>query len=241
VNILRISSAAVQLFVILFALAQLACADEFLGECSHPACGKVCRLVCEKKKLTSICYGCKSEDRCLPGPSIRGCKHCAVCDGNCAAKSAADCNECRPQCKFCWYDWFPCGCAETRSICKLKKYQAEKEIAWYHWEVVDAGCCNCGTAAARGDENNAKSAKTTSRTIFKPAPDDAKIGEVFAVTDEEWVKLAAILGTDPTEVSPAVVTEAGKPVSVTTSDQPETDSAEAKVPTFAERLRGLVR
>lgn len=237
----RVSCAAVRSIVIIIAFSQTVSADDFLGDCTHPGCGKVCKLVCEKKKLTSICYGCKSEDRCLPGPSIRGCKHYAVCDGNCTAKPAADCNECQPQCKFCWYDWFPCGCAETRSVCKLKKYQAEKEIAWYHWEVVDASCCGCRATAVKSDAIGGKSAKTAPRAIYKPAPEDAKIGDVLAVTDEEWVKLAAMLGTDPTEVSSTVVAESKQLTDAAASEQGQPGDASAKTPTIADRLRGLVR
>src|SRR2546423_1828823 len=61
-------------------------ADEFLLDGSRPACGKVCKLVCETKKLTAICYGSENKDICLPEPSRAGCKHCAVCYG----KSAGD-------------------------------------------------------------------------------------------------------------------------------------------------------
>src|SRR5262245_56484775 len=43
--------------------------------CAHSgcqaACEKVCRLVCETKKVTKIEYSCQCEDFCVPGPSER--------------------------------------------------------------------------------------------------------------------------------------------------------------------------
>src|SRR3989304_2141859 len=45
------------------------------GCATRPACGKVCRLVCETKTLTSTCYGSECDTICIPGPSRRGCKH----------------------------------------------------------------------------------------------------------------------------------------------------------------------
>src|SRR5215211_4736760 len=39
-------------------------ADELNLDKPRPACGKVCKLVCETKKLTAICYGSESKDIC---------------------------------------------------------------------------------------------------------------------------------------------------------------------------------
>lgn len=56
-------------------------------ECSCQHCGRmaecrqICRLVYLEKKVEVICWSCKSEDYCVPGPSEQGCKHCEdVCD-----------------------------------------------------------------------------------------------------------------------------------------------------------------
>src|SRR5262245_40515370 len=89
--------------------SKLLCADDFFLDESRPACGKLCKLVCETKKLTAICYGCDCKDMCVPGPSRQGCKHCATCDA-CSA-NPGDCRSTPPKCEFCWRDWFACGCA----------------------------------------------------------------------------------------------------------------------------------
>jgi hypothetical protein len=187
--------------VALCAFQGVAGADEFCLDMSRPACGKVCKLVCETKKLTSICYGCECKAICLPEPSREGCKHCAVCYGKCASDACGGCQSCPPKCEFCWRDWFACGCAEPRSVRVLTKYQAEKNICWYHWEVVDAACCDCvdPSGPAGVEEKNAK--KQAKRTIYKSAPENAQLGAVLPVSEEEWVKLAAVLSPDPTEVA----------------------------------------
>src|SRR6476660_5765377 len=121
--------------------------DELLTDGCCPTSGKVCKIVCETKKLTSICYGSDSKDFCIPEPSRRGCKHCAECYGK-APSDTCNCNSCQPKCEFCWRDWFACGCAQPRTVRVLTKYQAEKKICWYHWEVLDAACCDCVTPSA---------------------------------------------------------------------------------------------
>src|SRR4051794_16445130 len=77
----------------------------------RPACGKLCKLVCETKTLTAIGYGNECKSICLPGPSRPGCKHYAVCCGKCKHNPCTCCDESAPKCEFCWRDWFACGCA----------------------------------------------------------------------------------------------------------------------------------
>jgi hypothetical protein len=186
---------------LLCVLQAVAIAEEFCLEMSRPACGKVCKLVCETKKLTAICYGSESKDICLPEPSRAGCKHCAVCCGKSASDACGNCQSCPPKCEFCWRDWFACGCAQPRTVRVLTKYQAEKKICWYHWEVVDAACCDCVSPSGPAGATEKNTAKQAGRTIYKSAPENAQLGEVLPVTDEEWVKLAAVLSPDPAEVA----------------------------------------
>jgi hypothetical protein len=165
--------------------SRTASANECCLDMSRPACGKVCKLVCETKKLTAIGYGSKCKAICLPGPSCPGCKHCAVCCGKGDEKPGdAYCPNCQPKCEFSWRDWFAGECDKPRTIHVLTKYQSEKKISWYHWEVVDAACCD-------SPEPGEKAIAPTDRTIYKPAPLDAQIGDTLALTDEERVNLAA--------------------------------------------------
>lgn len=225
------------------ALQAVAAADEFCLDWSRPACGKVCKLVCEPKKLTATCYGCECKEICIPGPSRRGCKHCATCYGECDCDPCAACQNEAPKCEFCWRDWFACGCAKPRSVKTLFKYQAEKKICWYHWEVVDASCCDCvgknGEAAVGGKSGIAQAAGAHS--IYKPAPDDAQLGDVLPVSDDEWVKLAAVLSPDPSDTA-AQVAGVSTP---TPSSQPAVDATplkeDSQTPSIAERFGRLFR
>ena len=174
--------------------------DFIVGCRTRPACGKVCKLVCETAKLTAVCYGCESAEICVPGPSRPGCKHCQSCCGDdCCAAGACHCGpggcrDCRdkgPECKFCWRDWIACGCAKPRTVKVLTKYQAEKEICWYHWEVVDAACCGCVAenavdAAGYGDGPQ-------SLEFYKPAPPQAQLGDVLPLSSDERNHLEPLL------------------------------------------------
>jgi hypothetical protein len=81
----------------------------------------------------------------------------------------------------------------------LTKYQAEKKVPWYHWEVVDAGtldtsCCEC--ISDINENNSGPRSENARREIYKPAPDGVRIGDKLEVTEEERVKLAAAFITD---------------------------------------------
>src|SRR5262245_13940383 len=160
--------------------------DLMFGCCTRPACGKVCKLVCEKKKLTAFGYGYECKDICIPCPSQCGCKHCDVCCGECKCEDNCGCccTPAGPACKFCWRDWFACGCAQPRTVKVLTKYQCEKKIDWYHWEVVDAGCCdgiNCcdtvGANAATPAANPATTLAAEQFDVYKAAPAGANVGD----------------------------------------------------------------
>src|SRR5688572_30701220 len=81
--------------------------EAFAGDCSCAHCGcscacqKVCRLVCEEKKVEIICWACNCQDFCLPGPSCPGCTHCEMVCGECG--DPCDCTKphAKPK-KFIW-------------------------------------------------------------------------------------------------------------------------------------------
>jgi hypothetical protein len=195
-------------------------------------------LVCETKKLTAIGYGCESKDICLPDPSRVGCKHCAVCYGKSTSDACGNCQSCAPKCEFCWRDWFACGCAQPRTVHVLTKYQAEKKICWYHWEVVDAACCDCVSQNGPVGTSEKSAAKPAGRSIYKLAPENAQLGKVLPVTDEEWVRLAAMLSPDPTEVAAGQASSiAGDKAS---GEATPTDSG-SKPSSVAERLQKMLK
>ncbi|HEX2474566.1 MAG TPA: hypothetical protein VHK01_07470 [Lacipirellulaceae bacterium] len=238
-------------------LANYAMGSEMLFGCwDRPACGKCCKLVCETTKITVVGYGSKCDTICIPGPSCKGCKHCdcTCCPsdacGPCGTNDGDVC--CGPCCKgccceaapakieFCWRDWVANGCAKPRTIKLLTKYQAEKEISWYHWEVVDAAdCCD---AVESGDETAAidGSASAASRLaqIYKPAPADAQPGDVLPLSDGERAQLTSFLNdTAGTTTLPAT----GK-VSVDASqDQAQAPEQQTESPSLLQKFNNLLK
>ena len=209
---MRAFTLALGITLLSFALARGALADDLMFGCwQRPTCGKVCKLVCEPKKLAAVGYGCKCNTIAVPGPSCEGCKHCAVqcCPsdacGPCGSNDGDVC--CGPCCKgccceaapakieFCWHDWFTNGCARPRTVKLLTKYQAEKKIDWYHWEVVDASecCCADAQAAVGGPENRC-------RCVYKAAAANAQVGDTMEVSAEEQLQVSAWIRPDGTDV-----------------------------------------
>ena len=117
------------------------------GCCAHCGrdhlCQKVCRLVCEEKKITTTCWGCKEEDFCIPGPSKPGCKHCEmVCDEGCDPKAP-----CVQPKRLVWREWIPGGCATVYTKKKLMKRTVTTTVPSYKWVVEDL-CPQCESSCA---------------------------------------------------------------------------------------------
>ena len=115
------------------------------ADCGRQApCRKVCRLVCEEKKVEVVCWGCQCEEFCLPGPGCPGCKHCEEVCGDCEAGGDPQ----KPQAKskrFVWTEWFPSH-AEVHVKKKLMKKVVTKKVPTYKWVVEDL----CAQCAAKG-------------------------------------------------------------------------------------------
>jgi hypothetical protein len=129
------------------AAMMLLVAQSALGQCCA-SCGcknapeKTCRLVKTTKKIKVICYGCKSEDFCVPGRSQKCTTHCedGACAKSCGCKTACSCDQ-APKDSFKWTEWIP-GCATMRTKKVLVKYEVTKEVPSYKW-VVEAACARC--------------------------------------------------------------------------------------------------
>ncbi|MBX7168969.1 MAG: hypothetical protein K1X74_21715 [Pirellulales bacterium] len=133
------------------------------GCCAHcgraAACNKVCRLVCEEKKVDVICWGSKCEDFCIPGCSKLDCKYCEEVCQNC--DQDADPEVCSKPKKFVWREWIP-GCATVHTKTKLMKKVETKKIPSYKWVVEDL-CAEC--------EHKAQHAQVPSGTKLPPVPE----------------------------------------------------------------------
>ncbi len=103
-------------------------------------CHKVCRLVCEEKKVDIICWGQKCEDFCVPGPSKPGCRHCEIVCKSCTDSSDSAVPHGAPK-KFVWTDWIP-GYANVYTKSKLMQKIETKKVPSYKWVVEDL-CPDC--------------------------------------------------------------------------------------------------
>ena len=112
------------------------------ASCSN--CSKVCRLVCEEKKITTTCWGYKTEDFCAPGPSCPDHDHCeTVCGSNGDAKSP-----CSQPKQFWWTHWHPGDCGTVYTKKKLMKKTVTKMVPSFKWVVEDL-CPACQTRCAQ--------------------------------------------------------------------------------------------
>jgi hypothetical protein len=126
--------------VLLLSLVSLAYARHcFCHHCGcSGTCNKVCRLVCEEKKVDVICWGALCEEFCVPCYGKRGCEHCEVVCGEC------DCDPETPASKpkrFLWTEWLPTK-AEMHTRTKLMKKTITKTVPTYKW-VVEELCPHC--------------------------------------------------------------------------------------------------
>jgi hypothetical protein len=189
----------------LCACVTLAVGVNAIGECplnlQRPTCGKVCKLVCEPKKLVSIGYGNECKTICVPPPSCPGCEHCACCCGEHKCEPCTCCESAAPKFQFCWRDWFTCGCATPRTVKVLTKYQLTKKICWYHWEVVNASCCDCVGGEVAVNNGTGIVEAPASHSFYKAAPENASIGDAVPLSDQDRVKLSDVLPAEDIEAS----------------------------------------
>jgi hypothetical protein len=123
----------------------------------------------------------------------------------------------------------------------LTKYQAEKKICWYHWEVVDAACCDCVNPSANAAASEKHATNHAGRTIYKSAPENVQLGEVLPVSDEEWVKLAAVLSPDPDELAGSRVAEKAPQSSGDKKGEATSPDSGAKASSVAERIQRMLK
>ena len=111
---------------------------------SCDGCQKVCRLVCEDKKITTTCWGTKCEDFCAPGPSCPDHEHCEMVCGN-SGDPKAPCSQPKP---FRWIHWTPGDCGTVYTKKKLMKKTVTKTVPSFKWVVEDL-CPACQTRCAQ--------------------------------------------------------------------------------------------
>lgn len=116
------------------------------GRCCKCGCEqatKVCRLVCEEKKVQVTLWGVNEEDFCVPGPGRRGERGCEmVVDPKENEKTP-----CYEPAKLSWSQWIATGCPTMYTKKKLMKKVVTKTVPSYKWVVEDL-CAECEKAVA---------------------------------------------------------------------------------------------
>lgn len=117
------------LSVALFAPSGAMGAEHECAQCGVKTCCRpVCKCVPSTEEKKKLCFDCKCEDFCVPGPSCF-----------CGHKSEAmdtpgdDCG-CNKNCCISWNIWKP-RCAEVRTRRVLIVHEVKKEVPTYKWEV----------------------------------------------------------------------------------------------------------
>lgn len=115
-------------------------ADRCCAHCGRGArhCRKVCRLVCEDKKITTICWGMQCEEICVPGPSTPDCKHCEMV----YPKTPEDKKISAQPKRFVWTSWIPGRSADVVTKRRLMKKTVTKTVPSFKWVIEDA-CQEC--------------------------------------------------------------------------------------------------
>jgi hypothetical protein len=112
--------------------------------CAHcgceQSCQKVCRLVCEDKKVDVTCWGVVDEDFCLPKHNKPNCDHCKMVCADCDAPCDPKAPYVEPK-RFVWTDWIP-GCATMHCRRKLYKKVETQKVPSFKWVVEDL-CPHC--------------------------------------------------------------------------------------------------
>jgi hypothetical protein len=103
-------------------------------------CKKVCRLVCEEKKVEVVCWGCKCENFCVPGPGCPSSEHCRCVCQTCDDGEKPSGVYSEPK-RFIWKNWRP-SFAQMYTKTKLMKRIETVKVPTYKW-VVEEVCCDC--------------------------------------------------------------------------------------------------
>jgi len=139
----------------LVSIAQNLYAQVYAQRCdrcgANVTCRKVCRLVREEKKVQITCWGCETEEFCVPKPSTKKCAHCEP--------ECEDCEESPTSHfplslhkRFVWSEWIP-GTAKIHTKKKLMKRTETKTVPSFKWVVEDL-CANCNGRAPRPPEGD---------------------------------------------------------------------------------------
>ena len=118
------------------------------GGCGcQPCTRKVCKLVCDTKKVPTPVYSVVCEDFCLPGPSIKCKVPCCCPEG------------CHSGCHNGYKIVYKPTCGKVRTRANLVVGKKEKKVPSYKC-VVEEVCCRCGHCAKRTTYPSAGDAPT---------------------------------------------------------------------------------
>lgn len=106
-------------------------------------CEKVCRLICEEKKVQVVVWGAKCEEFCAPDPSCPDHDHCEEIHA-----STKPTDPCSVPKVFRWTHWTPAPCGTVYTKKKLMKKTVTKIVPGFKWVVEDL-CPACQAQCAQ--------------------------------------------------------------------------------------------
>ena len=139
------------------------------GYCNGCGCRKVCKVVCEMKKVKKTVWVVECEDFCAPLPRL-GCHHgCSPCAANCGACKA--CKDCCDPCASLQRPIVPPKCGKVRTKKTLVKKEIECEVPVYKCVVVcPTAHGDCGQGWCEAPEGQAAPAPVGQTTLSAPLP-----------------------------------------------------------------------
>ena len=125
---------------------------------------KIFDMLHQQKDVEVICWGCKCEPFCVPGPGCPTCRHCQCVCPNC--EGGCDPEKVHSQAKrFVWTDWVP-SFAQMYTRTKLMKKTEKVKVPTYKW-VVEEVCCDCASNCGYVEPAEAKASPSPAPVMPK--------------------------------------------------------------------------
>jgi hypothetical protein len=150
--------------------AEMRAEQHVCAECGAEACCRAyCRCVPSTEEKKKLCFDCKCEDFCVPGPS---CYLGSKCEAM-PLPGKEDACGCGGNCCITWNLWKP-RCAEVRTRKVLVVHEVKKEVPTYKWQVeylCDSCRDCCADAMPLRPQQGAEILPVSAETpIVAPAP-----------------------------------------------------------------------
>jgi hypothetical protein len=143
------------------------------GCCEHCGARKVCKVVCEMKKVRKTVWAVECEEFCplLPRLCRDGDPCCDPCQPACRDRKCGKCRDCCDPCaEIEGRKYVPPKCGKLRTVKKLVRKEIECEVPGYKCVVVCPRCNGdpAGWGPSCGEEAAAAGGQTTLSAPLPP-------------------------------------------------------------------------